>query len=272
MPSRSKVVLAEVRSARRLTEHMRRITFQLDDVDGFDHDGPDQLVRVFFPLDHQSVPLVPVGDDWWPETQAMPEDVRPHVRNYTVRRFDQSRGEVDLDFVLHGDVGPASRWAGRAEPGDRIGLLTDGYGYFEPEGTTTRLIVGDETALPAVGAILEILPAGVRASVFLEVTGPDDEQRFTTAADVDVTWIYRGRGPDGTGSQTVARLSHRPVAAEGLYAWVSGEAGMVKAVRRHLVDRGTPKKQIYFCGYWLHRRNDNAKFMAEVEALLAESA
>lgn len=272
MRSSRKVVLAEVRAVRELSAHMRRITLQLDDLAGYVHEGPDQLVRVFFPLDHQRVPVLPPGDDWWPANQALPEDIRPPIRNYTVRRFDPTRREVDIDFVLHGDVGPGTRWGTSARPGDRIGLLSDGCGYVEPAGTTARILVADESALPAVGAIVESLPAGAKASVFVEVYGPAEEQRFETAADVDVTWIHRGHGADGSGARAVERLAGHPVAAAGLYAWVSGEAGLVKAVRRHLVDRGVPKKKIYFCGYWLHKRNDNEAFLAEVDAELAEAA
>jgi NADPH-dependent ferric siderophore reductase len=257
VPSASKALLAEVRAVKRLTPHMSRITLQLDGLTGFEHTGPDQLVRTFFPLNHQITPIVPESDDWWPECQRLPEDIRPVVRNHTIRRFVPERREVDLDFVLHGDIGPASRWAGQAQPGDILGLLTDGHGYNEPPGTTSRLIVADDAALPAAGAIVDTVPAGVR--VFAEVAGPADELDL---AD-DVTWVHRGHDPLGTGDLMVSRLASVLIPAEGLYVWVAGEAGMVKAVRRHLVSRGVPKKQIYFCGYWLHKRNDYPEFVAE---------
>jgi NADPH-dependent ferric siderophore reductase len=267
VPSASKVILAEVRSVRRLTPHMSRITLHLDGLSGFDHTGPDQLVRAFFPRDHQTVPVVPVSDDWWTECQQLPEDVRPDVRNYTIRRFVPERRLIDLDFVLHGDTGPASRWADRAKPGDILGVLTDGHGYTEPPGTTSRLIIADETALPAAGAIIDSLSASVR--VLAEVVDTGDQIDLKA----DVTWIHRGGDPAGTGELMVSHLSSIPLVPEGLYAWIAGESGMVKAARRHLVSRGVPKRQIYFCGYWLHKRNDNDAFIdAERAEYLAQQA
>jgi NADPH-dependent ferric siderophore reductase len=255
LPTASKVILARVQTVRRLTPHMSRITLHLDGLSGFDHTGPDQLVRTFFPQNHQTEPVVPAGDDWWSEYQQLPEDIRPEVRNYTIRRFVPGRRLIDLDFVLHGDVGPASRWAGRAKPGDTIGVLTDGHGYSEPPGTTSRLIIADETALPAVGAIIDSLPERVR--VLAEVADASDQLDL----QADVKWIHRGGDPAGTGELMVSHLSSVPLTPEGLYVWIAGESGMVKAARRHLVSRDVPKKQIYFCGYWLHKRNDNDAFL-----------
>lgn len=258
MPSGSRVVLAQVRAVQRLTPHMRRITLHLDSSTGFEPTGPDQLVRTFFPLAHQRAPVVPVSDDWWPECQRMPTDVRPVVRNYTIRHYLPESREVYLDFVLHGDLGPASRWATNARPGDIVGLLTDGHGYNEPAGTTARLVIADETALPAAGAIAESVPD---VHVIAEVGDPEDELDLAAP----VTWLHRGR-PTGTGEQMVSRLASMDLSPEGLYVWVAGESGMVKAVRRHMVSRGVPKKQIYFCGYWLHKRNDSPEFVATEQA------
>ncbi|MEV4317019.1 siderophore-interacting protein [Actinocrispum sp. NPDC049592] len=255
MPTASKVILAEVRGVRRLTPHMSRITLHLDGLSGFDHTGPDQLVRTFFPQSHQRVPVVPLSDDWWTEYQQLPEDIRPVVRNYTIRRFLPARRSIDLDFVLHGDTGPASRWAQAAQPGDVIGVLTDGHGYNEPEGTTSRLLIADETALPAAGAILDAQDGSAR--LLAEVNGAQDEIPLKAS----VRWIHRDGPARGTGELMVSHLSSVPIEPAGLYVWIGGEAGMVKAARRHLVARGVPKKQIYFCGYWLHKRNDNDAFL-----------
>lgn len=261
MPTASKVILAEVQGVQRLTPHMSRITLHLDGLSGFDHTGPDQLVRTFFPRDHQRVPVVPVSDDWWSEYQQLPEDIRPDVRNYTIRRFIPDRRSIDLDFVLHGDIGPASRWAGRAKPGDILGLLTDGHGYNEPPGTTSRLLIADETALPAAGAIVDSLAASAR--VIAEVADATEQ----VPLNAEVKWVHRNGDPTGTGELMVSHLSSVPVNPDGLYVWIAGESGMVKAARRHLVSRGVPKNQIYFCGYWLHKRNDNDAF---IEAERAE--
>jgi NADPH-dependent ferric siderophore reductase len=114
------------------------------------------------------------ADDWWPQIVAMPDEIRPWVRNYTVRHLRPELGELDIDFVVHGDTGPASGWAQRARSGVWVGLLDQTAPYDPPAGTRWQLLVGDETALPAISAIVENLPDGTDAQAFVEVPTPAD--------------------------------------------------------------------------------------------------
>ncbi len=242
---------AEVVRAERLTPHLTRITVTGPDLDGFGYDGPDHLVRIFLSPEPGGAPVLPDSDDWWPALQAIPGDVRPVVRNYTVRRLDRARREMDIDFVLHGDNGPASAWAGTAAPGDRLGVLSDGAEYAPPPDTDWQLLAGDETALPAITAAAEALPAGATAIALIEVAGADCEIPVAAPSGVTVHWLHRRGAPAGSSDVLVRTLRDMPLPAGTPYAFLAGESTMVTTARRHLcAERGFPKNRVYFSGYW----------------------
>ncbi|MBK1788963.1 siderophore-interacting protein [Prauserella cavernicola] len=249
----------QVTAVRRLTPHMARITFT-GDLHDFVSAAPDQYVKVFFPRPGQDRPQLPPAASsdvmsWYRTYLAMPDDDRPPMRTYTVRAHRPDDLEIDIDFVLHGDSGPASAWAGLATVGSEVALLGPHGLYAVPEGTSWQLLVGDETAVPAIGAILETLPSESSARVFIEVDDPDDRQDFATAADVEIHWISRGGSPHGQPVLDAVRSARLPTGRP--YAWVSGEAGMVKFARRHLVrERGVDKRAITFTGYWRIGRSE----------------
>jgi NADPH-dependent ferric siderophore reductase len=160
-------------------------------------------------------------------------------------------------MVVHGD-GVGSAWADRAEPGMRIGVLGPRGSEIVPLVHDWYLLAADETAIPALGRWLEALPAGVRAVAFAEVSGPEEEQRFATRADLSLTWLHRGAAAPGT-----TDLLERAVRAAGLppgtgYAWVAGEANTLRPIRRHLrQERGLAKEQVDVDGYWKRGETDH---------------
>lgn len=244
-------VLVTVTATRPLTPRLTRVTFAGDDLEQFAYEGPDQLVRLFLPNEHDADLALPVTTDWWNELCALPESIRPVVRNYTARRFDRGERELDIDFVLHDhNAGPGSAWAMTATIGQKVGMLSDGADYAPPADTEWQLLVGDESSLPAVAAILESLPAATRAVALIEVADEQDELPLTVPPNVTLVWLHR-RDTHRRGALALADLKARDLPDGIPYAWVAGESKLATGVRRHLVnDRGVAKKRIYFCGYW----------------------
>lgn len=284
-----------LKERRILSPSLDRMVFTGADVARMGTGGPDQRIKVFFPLPGQSVPQVPSGADWYLRYRAMAEDLRPPMRTYTLRQLRAGQCEVDIDFVIHGEAGPASRWAMRARPGDRVVLLapdadgagsSDGWEWRPPAGVGQVLLMADETALPAVAGILEelaVMPDPPRTLALLEVAQAGDAVPLKAPASAELVWLPRGQA--SYGQPLLQAVQARLAAAGGvagsvaardaledidvdaqilweqadssitgpLYAWVAGEAGAVRAIRRHLLhDCGLDRRAITFMGYWRH--------------------
>ncbi|MDH6539424.1 siderophore-interacting protein [Streptomyces lavendulae] len=267
----------EVLRTRRLGHSFLRVTFGGESLAGFRSGGFDQSLSLFLPPAHREHTELPstAEDTWFAEWRGMPEEERPVMRSYTVReqrRTAEGADEVDIDFVLHGDASPASRWAGGAVTGRRIMAIGPAVAenksvrFQPPAGTDAVLMYADETALPAAAAILDRLPAGTRVKAWFEVPHEDDRIVLEAPADADVTWIVRekGAGRERT-EQVVERVRESALpAAEAPYAWIAGEAGTIRAVRRHLVqERSVDRRAVRFTGYW--------RLGASEEQLLAEA-
>lgn len=282
-----------LKERRVLSPSLDRMVFTGADVARMKTEGPDQRIKVFFPLPGQDAPDVPSGDDWYARYRALPDDARPPMRTFTVRQLRAGDCEVDVDFVLHGETGPASRWATHARPGDRVVLLapdadcadsSEGWEWKPPAGVGQVLLVADETALPAVAGILEEL-AGMadppRTLALLEIAQAGDAVPLKAPATAELVWLPRGQEVHGQRllQAVQARLAAASAVAEGaeldeidvdaqilweqadpsadgaMYAWVAGEAGAVMAIRRYLVkDCGLDRRAITFMGYWRQGR------------------
>jgi NADPH-dependent ferric siderophore reductase len=245
----------QVVGTRRLGPSIVRVTFGGEELTGFVGGGRDQSLSLFLPHPGQPAPVVPVeeGDGWWTAWRELPEDVRAVMRSYTLREQRHDPDEVDIDFALHADGGPACRWAAQASPGDRVLVLgpavadNSGVRFRPPADADSVLIWADETALPATSAILEWLPAGMRADVWLDVPYAGDRQPLPTAADARITWLVREENAPSA-LEAVRAAEPRGSAP---YAWIAGESGTVRALRRHLVgERKIDRRRVTFVGYW----------------------
>ncbi len=281
-----------LKERRVLSPSLHRLVFTGADVARMKTEGPDQRIKVFFPLPGQDAPEVPSGEDWYARYRALADDQRPPMRTYTLRQLRAAQGEVDVDFVLHGETSPASRWAVHAQPGDRVVLLapdadcaesSEGWEWKPPAGVGQVLLVADETALPAVAGILEELAAQVdppRVLALLEVAGEGGAIALKAPPSAELVWLPRGQAAYGQAlvEAVQARLAASPVVAGDaldeidvdaqilweqsdagvagpFYAWVAGEAGAVMAIRRHLVrDCGLDRRALTFMGYWRQGR------------------
>lgn len=226
----------------RLTPHFTRITFTADDLIDFGTAGLDQRVKVVLPLPEIGFAAFPDVDDWYSAWRELPEALRNPFRTYTVRAVRPDAREVDIDFVGHGDGGPASAWAASAGRGDEIVLVgPDEYSAgratgidWRPGDVETLLLAGDETAAPAISAILESLPADARGVALIEVPGADDRLELRAPAGVEVRWLPRAEADAGHGSRlvpavrdwVVRHLGARATVAEKLDSAVNGGAGV----------------------------------------------
>ncbi|GAA3838745.1 siderophore-interacting protein [Streptomyces chiangmaiensis] len=260
---------------RRLGLSLVRITFAGDDLRAFHSGGRDQSLSLFLPHPGQSEPAVPIelGDRWWQGWRELPDDVGAVMRSYTLRALRRDPDEIDIDFVLHGvepgatvPAGPASRWASRAAPGDRVVLLgpavedNRAIRFRPPEDTDLIALWADQSAVPAATAILERLPPGTRVHAWLEAGHADDVQEVVTRADAEIIWLvhsasHRPEYVDGAPvALGLAALRDAGLPEAGApYVWIAGESGQIKELRRHFVgERGIDRRRVTFAGYWRH--------------------
>lgn len=258
---------AEVVGVRRLTPNMVRIRFGGDDLRRFRSSGfADERICVFFPLRgdrHTPDPVFVNGQLDYSERPG-----RPQARSYTVRRWDAQQAELEIDFVVH-DGGVASRWALGAQIGDGVGLsATDGW-YAPPAGTPWQLLLADMTGLPALGRIIEELPAGTRAHAIVEIISPDDVQTFDTAADVTYHWIP-GSGHEFGPSELLDELRTYAMPDGPGYLWLAAEAAVSRDVRKYVRrELGWPIERFEVIGYWRVRKEEWMARWRSKEAELA---
>jgi NADPH-dependent ferric siderophore reductase len=217
-----------------------------DDLDGFTDAAPTSHLKVFLPADGQDEPNLP---EFTPEGAQFDEDApRPTVRTYTPRRYDPASKTLEIQFLLHGE-GPASAWAERAKPGDKLAVAGPG-GRFSLEPVADHWwLAADESAIPAVGTLLDELPETATVEVHIEVDGPDDEIDFAGAAKASVTWHHR-RDPGAFGAELAAAAREADI-PDGARIWVACEASAMRDIRRYFTrERGIPLSQLVTRGYW----------------------
>jgi NADPH-dependent ferric siderophore reductase len=248
---------------RRLGESTLRVTLTGPRLDGFADNGLDQRIKLVLPLPDGEVTLADGPQDWYAAWLELPVHRRNPLRTYTARAVRQDAGEVDVDVVLHGGgEGPAARWARSVRPGDALAVVgpdarhdgeQGGIEFRPPPGCGELLLAGDESAAPAVAAILERLPARARGTAVLEVPTAADVLPVPGPEGVRVVQLPRDGRPHGSLLvPAAAEAAPAPGDLRGpAYAWLAGEAGAVTALRRQLVGgRGWPRAAVTFRGYW----------------------
>lgn len=291
---------AEVRAVERVSPNFVRITFGGDELADFGTPGDvyDTRIKLVFPPASGVLPPVDRHtDDWWGAYLAVPEAERGSMRTYSVRELRVTDDEtvVVVDFVLHlapGLTGPASLWASSAAVGDELLIVGPRRGRedrsgieYAPGTASSVVLVGDETAAPAIARVLEDAPRDLRGIAFIEVPVAEDVLSIDAPAGVEVHWLPRGGAKhglriiptvldylgdsDASGEIKVTDLEgeelvwETPVysgsgeevadsaAGADRYFWIAGESGVVTTLRRHLVkDLGIDRSQVAFMGYW----------------------
>lgn len=285
----------EVRRVQRLSPSFLRVTFTGPDVDSFADNGYDQRIKLVLPLPGiAGFGHLEDGPDWFAHWRSLPDAQRNPIRTYTARAVRPGDGEVDVDFALHEEGGPAFRWASSADIGDVLAIVGPdaaypgdhgGVDFHLPPQARTVLLAGDETAVPAIAAILERMPTQITGHALLEVPHTTDTWPITAPDGMRATWLGRNGAPHGSllipavraaaarfagdqrqTGQALAEVDidrdllwEVPTADEAtdLYAWLAGEAGAIKQLRRHLVtDLGIDRRSVAFMGYWRLGRSE----------------
>ena len=265
---------ARVESASWITPSMVRVVLGGPGLDGFEMpDATDAYVNVAIPPAG-----APYDAMFEPRAvrEAHAEDVWPIRRRYTVRTWDEASRRLTLDFVVHGDDGVAGPWAATVAPGDVLVFEGPGSGYRPDAEADWHLLVGDESALPAIAASLEAVPAGAKVVVRLVCDGPEHEVPLDSPGDVDLQWLHR----TGDAERDAVLLADAVAAADfpagRVQAFVHGEAGEIRMIRRHLLtERGLTRADMSCSPYWRRTMTDEAwrqvkrDFVAAMEADVA---
>ncbi|HEY4145600.1 siderophore-interacting protein [Pinirhizobacter sp.] len=230
-----------------ITPSMRRVTFGGEQLAGFHSAAPDDHVKLFFPVNGEPVPRPTMGADGIVFGEDTP---RPPMRDYTPRHFDAKRQTLAIDFVLHGD-GPAASWAATAAPGQVIGLGGPRGSMLIADDFDHYVMVGDETALPAIGRWLGELPAGANATVLVEIADEHNRQSFPSRANVQVTWMHRDGTPPGGGTLLQDAVAALPLPDGDVFWWIATESRRARLIRQALVARdGVNAEWVKATGYW----------------------
>lgn len=222
-----------------LTPRMRRVTLHGPELTGFISLGTDDHVKLLFATTPEEQAAL---DNFMPGTNG--DGPKPAMRDYTPRRYDAVSGELDIDFVLHGD-GPAATWAAQAAVGQHLYIAGPRGSMIVPDMFDSYLLIGDETALPAIARRLEELPASRRALVVVEIEDAAERQALASQAQVEMIWVLRGE-------QNLLDVTRQLTLPEGsLYAWVATESALSRKVRRVLLDEfKLDEAAVKAAGYW----------------------
>lgn len=228
---------------------MVRVTLVGDELAGFHSAAFDDHVKVFFPAPGELRPVLGERAPS-PGQPSVPFPVGP-ARDYTPRRFDAAARELDIDFALH-DAGPATTWAQTAARGQMLGVGGPRGSFVVSDDFDWYLFIGDETAIPAIARRLAELRPGCRAKVIAEVDGPEEEQRFASAADLDVEWLHRAGAPRGDSALFEAAVERLVLPQGEGYAWVACESRAAKTIRRRLLEEkpAIDRRWLKASGYW----------------------
>ncbi|MGN8261486.1 siderophore-interacting protein [Pseudomonas sp. SMSB3] len=219
-----------------LTPRMRRITLGGPELQGFTSLGSDDHIKLLFAESAEQQQAI--------DARGLGRDgaVRPTMREYTPRRIDLDANELDIDFVLHGD-GPASTWAAQAAPGQTLNIAGPRASLVVPDIFDSYLLIGDETAMPAIGRRLQALAAGRRVLALIQIENDLERQPLPSAAEVEVIWIPRSE-------DLLARLRSLELPAGKLYSWVALEKSLTRQAKALLLDKGVAEDALKAAAYW----------------------
>ncbi|MGQ5522681.1 siderophore-interacting protein [Chitinimonas sp. PSY-7] len=260
--------LLSVRRITQLAPQLRRITLAGPALEGFPEGEEGSHIKLMLAREGQVEPVLPtLGPDGpiWP-----PADQRPISRTYTVARYDAAAGELDVDFVMHGDDGPASRWAMHAQPGDAIGVAGPAGPDRHQRDADFYLLVGDPSSLAALSAVLNALPADACGSVLIEVPNREEIIPLSHPAGMTLQWLSRDGGAAGVSTLLLDAVRNLPWPTGKVSVTLAGESVQVVAIRDLLLnERKLPRAMLYAVPYWKDTYTEEA-YHAERHRIMDE--
>lgn len=245
-----KMRLLQVKRITPLSPSIRRITLSGDDLNGFLSASFDDHIKLFLPESPGKKPNLPVvGEKGVEFDESLP---KPLTRDYTPRRYNPDTNELDIDFVLNHE-GPASSWASQADVGHYLGVAGPRGSFVIPAGFDWHLLMGDETAIPAIARRLEELPASSKAIVIIKIASEGSKIALQGSCDIDVRWVLQDRDalPEDEAEALAASLGELVLPAGEGYVWAAGEYSDIKALREYIIDKfKIDKKRIRASSYW----------------------
>lgn len=269
----------DVVRSEQLTPHMIRVVLGGGFTTFTPTDFTDSYVKIVLPRSGTDVSTLPTPltlDSF----KELPEEYQPVVRTYTVRKVDRERGEISVDFVVHGEHGVAGPWAASVKPGDPAYLMGPSGAYAPDPAADWHLLAGDESGLPAISAALEAMAPDAVGHVLVEVSGPDDEIELVAPEGIQIRWLYRGGRADLVPEERAG--DHAPlVEAVKEVLWRPGQVqvfihGEAQAVMHNLrsyvrKERGVDAKWASISGYWRRGRTEETFRQWKAELAKAES-
>lgn len=250
-------VVLEVIEKQRITPTMLRVILGGEQFEKLNrNDFTDKYVKLLLP--DPASDLVPPYD--LEQLRAEDPASLPAKRTYTVRRWMEAKQQIALDFVLHGQGGAdgiAAAWADSAVPGDAVALHGAGGGYAPDPDAGFHLLLGDQSALPAISAALEAMAEGAEGLALIQIEHAEDRQVLAHPDGVEVRWLI------GEPEDLHAALLDLELPGGDVQVFAHGERGVIKDIRRNLVrERAIPKDRISISAYWARGRIED-QFQAE---------
>lgn len=233
--------LLTVAKVGRLTRNMIRVTFAGEALQGLPPGREGAHCKILVPAKGQS------RADFAAQLEHGP---RPIMRTYTVRHFREDPMEMDVDFVAHGDDGPASAWAMSARPGSFCGFRGPAKVKIENFVADWYLVAADMSALPVAAATLEAMPRDAQGIALFEITTEADRQEIDAPVGVELNWLVHAE-PHIPSRRQIDFLRTVRWPAGRVQTCIAGESGVIRTMRDFLLnEKAVPRSDTYISGYW----------------------
>ncbi|MGO3885640.1 MAG: siderophore-interacting protein [Mycetocola sp.] len=252
--------LLTVTATEQLSPHLVRVFFSGGPAEVYGNlPASDAYMKLHFAVDGRT--LTPPVDLVALREEEGPDNL-PVRRTYSLREFNTTTGDLAIDFVVHGDEGIAGPWAAAATPGQTLVASSPGGMYAPDAAADAHLLLGDESALPAVAAALERMDAQASGHAFIEVAGPDEVISLQHPDGVDLHWLFRDGAAAGTVHLLADALRALPWPDGDVQVFAHGEREQMKAIRAITKEHGVERGRLSLSGYWALGRSED-RFQAE---------